>query len=125
MEYVLLTLYVCALIGSPVLLIQGWVRWSKRMQPRTLPASLSLAGFIFATASALLVVGSLVYSQSIGGFPFYDPRLLRIYRWGLSLSFCGIVFAVGGMWRPGPLRWHAVLCAVGTLVFWVGAAEGE
>lgn len=97
----------------------------KRTQPRTWPALLSLVGFALATASSLLAASSMSYAHAIGGFPFYDPLLLRIYGWGALLSLSGTVFAFIGVWRPGPLRWHAPACAVGTLLFWFAAAMGE
>jgi len=70
-------------------------------------------------------VSAMLYARAVGGFPFYDPLLLRIYRWGALLSLSGIVFAVIGVWRPSPLRWHAPACAIGTLLFWFAAAMGE
>jgi hypothetical protein len=112
-------------IGLAALMIWGWVRWSKRTQPRTLFFNLSLIGFTFAMASALLAISSVMYAGAIGGFPFYDPLLLRIYGCGGLLSLCGIVFGVGGIRRPGPLRWLAPVCAFGTLLFWFMQAIGE
>jgi len=44
----------------------------------------SLAGFSLGTASAVLAVGTTVYARAVGGFPFYDPSLMRIYRWVFS-----------------------------------------
>ena len=125
-ESVLLFVFaVCIYAGLPALTIWGWVRWSKRRQPRTLPSILSLVGFTLATASGLLAASSLLYASAIGGFPFYDPLLLRIYRWGGVLSLSGIVFGIGGVWRPGPVRWLAPVCSLGTLLFWFASAIGE
>jgi len=118
-------LAVGSYVGLPALMIWGWVRWSKLTQPRTLPSILSLVGFTLATASGLLATSAMLYARAVGGFPFYDPLLLRIYRWGALLSLSGIVFAVIGVWRPSPLRWHAPACAIGTLLFWFAAAMGE
>jgi hypothetical protein len=112
-------------VGLPALMIWGWVRWSKRTQPRTLPSILSLVGFTLSTASGLLAISAMLYARAVGGFPFYDSLLLRIYRWGALLSLSGIVFAVIGVWGPSPLRWHAPACAIGTLLFWFAAAMGE
>ena len=112
-------------VGLPALMVWGWVRWFRRTQPRTLPSILSLIGFTLATASGLLAVSSVTYAHAIGGFPFYDPRLLRMYRWGGLLSLSGIVFGIGGVWRPGPVRWLAPVCSVGTLLFWFASAMGE
>jgi hypothetical protein len=83
-------------VGLPVLTIWGWVRWFSRTQQRTLPSILSLIGFALATASGLLAVSSVLYAHVIGGFPYYDPRLMRIYAWGGMLSLAGIVFGIAG-----------------------------
>ena len=112
-------------LGLPVLTIWGWVRWFRRTQPRTLPSILSLIGLTLATASGLLAVSSVLYAHAIGGFPFYDPRLLIIYRWGGLLSLSGLVFGIAGVWRPGPVRWLAPVCSLGTLLFWFASAMGE
>jgi len=123
---VFVVLYVvCIYIALPAAMVWGWVRWARRTQTRTFCSILSLIGFTLATASALLAISAVLYARAIGGFPFYDPLLLRIFRWGGLLSLSGIAFAIIGGWGPGPLRWHAPACAVGTLVFWVGAAAGE
>ena len=82
-ESVLLFLFAVGIYaGLPAWMIWGWVRWFRRAPPRTLPSSLSLIGLTLATASGLLAVSSVLYAHAIGGFPFYDPRLLRIYRCG-------------------------------------------
>jgi tellurite resistance protein TehA-like permease len=112
-------------IVLPAVMVWGWVRWAKRTKQRTLFSILSLIGFAFATISALLAISSVLYAHVIGGFPFYDPLLLRIYRWGFLLSLSGIAFGISGIWRSSPLRWHAPACAGGKLVFWIVAAMGE
>ena len=109
----------------PIALIWGWARWINLAKPRTAASILSLAGFVLATASALLAVSSIAYAQGIHGFRFYDPRLMRIFRCGVLLSLGAIVFGLGGVWRPSSLRWHAPIAAIGTLAFWVIAAERE
>jgi hypothetical protein len=112
-------------IALPAIMISGWVRWAKRRTPRTLSGIFSLTGFILGTTSGLLAISSILYALMIGGFPYYDPFLLRIYRWGGLLSLAGIAFAISGAWRPNPLRWYAPACAAGTLLFWFMAATGE
>ena len=90
------------------------------------PVSISLAyGISLATTSGLLATTGIAYAHVIGGFPFWDPRLLRIYRWGFSLSLVGLVFALTGAWKPNSLRWHGVGCSLGMLLFWLVAAMGE
>jgi hypothetical protein len=116
-----LFLYGCLPAG----IIWGWVRWTRNGNQHTLSSILSLAGLAFATISALLAIGSTVYAHAIGGFPFYDPLLLRIYRWGSLLSLAGIACGTCGVWRPNPLRWLGPGCAFGMLIFWFAMAEGE
>jgi|SRR5580704_1899574 hypothetical protein len=109
---------------SPVMLIWGWARWSRRPQSRTILPLLSLIGFIFASASALLAVSSMAYAQ-IHPFPYYDPLLLRIFRAGVLLSLAGVGFGISGVWRASPLRWHAPTSALAPFVFWIMTASGE
>jgi hypothetical protein len=109
---------------APVMLVWGWAWWGAQPKLKTIPSALSLIGFVFATVSAALAVSSAVYAQ-IHGFPYYDPLLLRIFRWGLLLSLAGILFSIAGVWRKNSLRWHAPVCALGTLAFWIVAASGE
>jgi len=112
-------------IALPVGIVWGWFRWARGGQQLTLSSILSLVGFTCATAAAMLASGSLAYAHAIGGFPFFDPLLLRIYRLGGSLSLAGVAFALGGIWRHSLLRWHASFCSVGMLLFWLAAAMGE
>src|SRR5690348_2244858 len=111
--------------GIPLLLIWGWIRWAIRPASRTVCSALSLLGFVLATASALLAASSIVYAHAIGGFPFYDPRLLRIFRCGAALSLLAILFGIAGIWRSSPLRWFSPICAMATLFFWFEAAMAE
>jgi hypothetical protein len=67
----------------------------------------SLAGFVLASVSAALEIGSGTYAQFINGFPFGDPTLLRIYRWGFLLAFLGLVTGLFGIAKKTPLRWKA------------------
>ncbi len=117
-------LIIIGCLVTPVALIRGWTGWARQPMQRSVPAIPSLAGFVFATASAVLAGSSVAYAQ-VHHFPFYDPLLLRIFRWGGLLSLMGILFGIGGAWRPGPSRWQAPVCGLGMLAFWLLAAEGE
>ena len=85
----------------------------------------SMAGLALGTASALLAIGAMLYTRLAGGFPFYDPALLRLYRWGILLSVAGVIFGAIGLRWSGPVRWYAPAVAAGTLLFWIAAAAGE
>jgi hypothetical protein len=117
-------LFVLAYLLAPVTLVWGWFRWLKRLKCRTLSSILSFIGLILATASVLLAISTAAYAR-VHPFDFYDPLLLRIYGWGLLLSLSGLLFGFGGAWRGNPLRWHAPLCALGTLGFWILQAALE
>ena len=112
-------------LALPCALVWGWVRWGRGKKCWSLIPVLSLIGFAFATASALLAVGARLYGLSIGGWPYYDPRLMRVYFWGSVLSISASVFGLGGVWRKGSLRWHGAACALGTLIFWIFQAASE
>ena len=109
----------------PVLTVWGWMRWRKTNQPRTRMSDLSFAGFALASASVLLAALTVFAAMVRGGFPYYDPLLLTIYKIGFVLSLGGLIFGLCGIWRNGPVRWHAPLCALGILVFWLLSASSE
>jgi hypothetical protein len=110
---------------APIALVWGWIRWSRLPKIKTISSIFSLLGFLLATCSALLAIGSMIYSLRIGGFPFYDPRLMRMIRRGSLLSLAGFLFSLGGIWRGSSLRWLSPAGALGMLAFWICAAEGE
>jgi hypothetical protein len=122
-----MSLIVLAALGylvSPVLLICGWAQWVRQPKLKTALSILSLVGFVLATVSALFAISAVAYAQ-MHRFPHSDPTLIRIYRTGLLLSRCGIVLGIGGIWRPGSLRWYAPISSVATLAFWMLAATSE
>lgn len=125
MEIFFAVLIGAAYLLAPIMLIWGWIRWLRKREPVDRPFYLAFIGFILSTASALLAIGSIAYAHSIHGFPYYDPRLLRIYRWGGLLSLGGMILGFTGSSRPNSLRWQAPLAGVVMLAFWIIAAEGE
>jgi hypothetical protein len=124
MDIFFVVLMILAYVVAPASLIWGWVRWVKRPKLRTVNSILSLMGFLLATASALLAISMVAYAQ-VHHFGFFDPLLVRIFRWGLLLSMAGFVFGVGGLWRKSTTRWFAPAGAIGTFAFWVLATAGE
>jgi hypothetical protein len=126
LESVFLAAYVlCIYVALPVAILGGWIHWTKQPKSLTLFSTFSMIGFFLATCSALLAFGGLSYAHAIGGFQFYDPRLMRLYRWGGRLALAGIVLGIIGCFRRNTLRWYAPICSVGVFIFWFGAAIGE
>ena len=123
-EWILVAVYWGLFPAMPVLTIWGWIRWRKTTQPRTLMSELSFAGFALATASVSLAALT-VFAALIKGFRYYDPLLLMIYKIGLLLSLGGLIFGICGIWRSGPVRWLAPVCALGMFVFWFLSAASE
>ena len=120
-----LLLSVALFLGLVACVGAGWAQFFRSAPRIPVPgwrSRLALCGFGLASASALLIVGSGLYAWAIGGFRFYDPLLLRIYRSGFLLSFSGLLasgFGIGAM-----RRWGIVLSSV-TLFLWFAFAMGE
>lgn len=124
MERLLLLLLISAYIAVPVVLVTGWIRWRRR--PSGDPGlRISLIGFVLGSASALLAACSILVAFLSGGFRYYDPVLLQIYRIGILLSLGGLVCAAIGAFRRSILRWHALVLSLGMLALWFMWAAGE
>ena len=113
------------LFGVPALFIWGWIRWFTSEKPNTLLSYLSFAGFTFASISVSVFVGTIIYGSISGGFQPYAPGLLRMFRVGTLLSLTALALGVVGTFKPSAVRWHAPLCGLGTLLFWIFAAASE
>jgi len=116
---------VLILGGLAVWVAWGWRGWT-RHRPEQLSAGMkcSLAGFVLASISAALEIGSGTYAQ-FRSFPFEDPTLLSIYRWGFVLAFLGLVIGLFGVGKKTPLRWKAPTLSTVLLVLWIGQVMGE
>src|SRR5580698_3464191 len=123
-EFLFVFLFAFSYLASPVLLFWGWIRWLKESKPRTITSLLSSSGFVLASASGLLALLSIAFAQA-HRFGYYDPSLIRVFRWGVSLSLTALCLGMGGACRTGSLRWLSPLAALGTLAFWVLSAAGE
>ena len=114
-----------SLIGLPLVCLSGWVKWFQDKSASTSFSTLSVLGFSFGTLSLLLDASTAVYAYTIGGFPFYDPLLMRIYLWGGRLSLVGMAFGLIGVWRSGVLRWRGIVLPTSMLLLWFMAAMAE
>ena len=103
----------------------GWIHWARQSQPGDVFSYLALIGFSLASVSLIIAVATLLYARKIGGFPYGDPLLSRIFPWGGYTSSGGLLFAVAGAWRRSALRWYALALSLGTVFFWFTAAIAE
>lgn len=118
------SLLALAYLVTPAALIVGWIRWSRRTNPRMPVITSSFISFALASSSAALAAITLLIAH-FHHFRFYDPVLMRIYGSGAVVSCLSALLSLAGIWRPNSLRWYAPVCAVGTLAFWIMAAAGE
>lgn len=103
----------------------GWRSWTlHRPEQLSVGARCSLAGFILASVSAALEIGSGTYAQ-FRSFQFEDPVLLRIYRLGFLFAFLGLVVGLFGIAKKTPLRWKAPALSTVLLLLWMGQVMGE
>jgi hypothetical protein len=113
-------------VGLPpvafVLVVWRWMRSSPKIAEPAWRGYFALAAASLAGISVILWVTSIVWAQKIGGFGYFDPVLLRFYRWGALTGLAGLVAGFGG---TGKLRWPS--CALATIMtlLWLMAATGE
>jgi hypothetical protein len=66
-----------------------------------------------------------LYTVAIHGFAYYDPVLLRIFRWGILLSLAGFLLGLAGVMKANALRWQALVAGFAMMVFWFVSASSE
>lgn len=111
---------------APVVLVGwGWTLWKVWPDRISRHSALTFAGFVLATCSWLFEIGSGAYAIAIGGFRYYDPRLMRIFTIGILSSLLGLVLALAGISNRNPIRWHAVATSLVMLLSWIIFASME
>jgi hypothetical protein len=124
-EILLVSMWAAGYLLAPTMLIWGWIRWAMLREEVNRPFSLAFIGFILSSASGFLALLTILYAVGIHAFAYYDPLLLRIFRWGILLSLAGLVLGLTGVAKPNALRWQASLAGFATLAFWFVAASSE
>ena len=114
------------LLGLPVLmLVWALWRWWHTAPLIIQPAWRSYVAFIAITLggiSSLLWLVSIVWAGVIGGFAYYDPVVLRFYRWGFFTGVAGFLISFAG---KGKLRWPACGLSFLMAMLWMMAATSE
>jgi hypothetical protein len=59
----------------------------------------------FAHAKGRAYASTTLYARLIGAFPFYDPTLLRIYRYGTFTAVLGLALAILSRAESALGRW--------------------
>jgi hypothetical protein len=125
-RFFLLQLISVIFLLLPVLILfwalWRWARSTPRIGTPEWRSYVSFAATSFVGLSALLWVTSLIWARVIGGFPFYDPILMRFYRWGFLTSLAGLLTSMLG---KGKLRWPSCGLSVLMTLLWFMAATGE
>jgi hypothetical protein len=124
--YVLKQILGALFLGLPLVIlawaIWRWFRASPRIGVPVWRGYVAIVAIGLAGMSALLWVVSLIWARAIGGFPYYDPVLLRFYGWGSTTSAIGLLFSFVG---KGKLRWPACGLSFLMTALWFMAAMGE
>ena len=118
MTDLLMTFVLLSYLLIPAGIVWGWVRYFAKPTKLTMAFAFSLIGFGLTTASAMLVAGAAVYSGMVGGFQFYDPRLIKVFRVGALLTGLSVLTSLVGIWKKNPLRWFASICSTGMGIAW-------
>jgi hypothetical protein len=115
-------IFLCLPLAVFIWAIRRWARDPERISKPRWRSYVAFVAFGLVSASSLLWFVSIIWAHVIGGFPFYDPVLLRFYRWGFLTSMSGLLTSFIG---KGKLRWPA--CGLSALMtfLWLAAAEGE
>jgi len=58
-----------------------------------------LGAWVMACSSALLFLGTVLYVKVNGGFAYYDPTLMRVYRYGAVAALAGVLSGLLGVGR--------------------------
>jgi hypothetical protein len=99
-----------------------WLRASPRIAAPAWRSYSAICAFCFALVSFILWLVLFAWAQVVGGFPYYDPFVLRFYGFGFLTGTIGLLCGLIG---KGKLRWPA--CGMSALMafLWLAAASSE
>src|SRR5215469_15186469 len=108
--------------GLLVWALQRWIQSKPRFELPHWRSYTAFAAFCVSAASVTLWVFTGIWALARGGFPYYDPVLLRLYSFGFFSSLTALLISLPG---KGKLRWPA--CGIGVLMtfLWFAAATSE
>ena len=105
-----------------VLALQHWSELVPKFEHPLWRSYTAFVAFCLSSVSVLLWVFMDVWALFRGGFPKYDPVLLRMYAFGALLGLAGFVTSLPG---KGKLRWPVCFVSFAMLFMWFAAAVME
>jgi len=122
LSYLLGSLWVGLPPAALVFIFWYWMRSSPGIAEPVWRGYSAIGATTLAGISVMLWVFSFVWARKIGGFGYYDPVLMRFYRWGSVTGLAGLVAGFGG---AGKLKWPACGLSTFMTLLWLIAAAGE
>ncbi len=108
-------------------MIWGWVSWKKfRLARPEVKGYFSVVGFSLASLVAITQIVMGTYAMAIGGFPFFDPTLLKIYSFcfftAILAMVCSLVACIA---EKSPLNWKAGVLSLFLWLLVIAQMMGE
>ncbi len=119
MTFLIIAVVVAGLTGSSVAVLSSSRRADAKPSWR---ARAQVGAWAMASISAFLFLGTSVYTRGNGGFAYWDPTLMRIYRYGTLTAMVGLVTGLLGV---GRVRATIVGLSGTMLLVWFIVASGE
>lgn len=110
------------LSGLAAIPIWGWSRWIKQPKVSGACPKMSAAGLVLASVSVIVGVAGFMRSIANPVMLYFDPVLQTMAGIGMLSAFLGALLSVFGVWRPSPVRWHALSASFIMLILWFGTA---
>src|SRR5215472_2939831 len=119
-EYAMLSTYQIAAISAfPIAFlawaVRRWWRTSPRIGTPAWRSYTAIAAVSMAGVSVLVWIVIPIWAHAIGGFPYYDPVLMRLYAVGFLTASVGFLPSFAG---KGKLRWPAFFLSLTMDVLW-------
>jgi hypothetical protein len=105
--------------GAIAFVLAFGINWARRSPKQDTSLVFAIASFSLVTGSVAIAISSMLYARKIGGFPHYDPMLMRILRWGFCLSLAAVIIAYKGVPRRSTNRWLLLTLSIGMMMFWL------
>lgn len=110
-----LFIYICVVWNR-------WVHSASRVPEPKWRGICGVLGLSLGSVSVLLFIYTAIWAEMKGGFPFYDPSLLLVYRAGIGLSLLGLLC---GIPAQREFRKPTLISSTAIFITWLLVATGE